>query len=97
MPRRSGIDGPPRSYATGGNWPNGEIDGPLAARYAQAIALSVVNAMGNLSQRELARRADVRNTTVRDLLLGETWTDLVTLAKLEAALGVSLWPKSPLS
>ena len=40
----------------------------------------------------LARSADVARSTVRDIIYGNTWPDVVSLAKLEEALRLKLWP-----
>ena len=59
------------------------------------LAIRTVNlheAMGERSLRELGRAAGIHHTTIRAILMGERWADLVTIAKLEQALGVRLWP-----
>lgn len=93
MPKHRGLDGPPRSYLVSGQWPTGRIDEPVVARYVAAVSQSLQEAIGSRPLREVARAADLQHTTVRALLAGEVWPDLVTIAKLEQALGVRLWPE----
>ncbi len=43
--------------------------------------------------RSLAAEADLAHTTIYDLLAGRTYGDVITIARLEAALGLALWPR----
>jgi len=90
--RQVGIGGPPRSYLTEGEWPDGTVDGPVEARYAQALAQRLRDAIGQRSLREVGRAARIDHTTISAILAGRRWGDLVTIARLEQALGQSLWP-----
>ena len=90
MPRRRGIAGPPRFYATA--WPDGEVDGPVVAQVARAFVLKLRVAMGDRGVRDVARAADLDHTTLMAILAGEAWPDLATIAKLEATLEADLWP-----
>lgn len=96
MPRRSGISGPPRSYVVSGGWPAGTIDGPPEAHYAVEVARRLAKAIGERSLRSVAREAGLDHTTVRALVEGERWPDLITIARLEVALDVRLWPDEKL-
>jgi hypothetical protein len=94
MPARTRLASVPAEYlAAGQSWPTGRLrkDAPPEAALAAGIASRMVEAMGGLSIRELARRSDVSPQTVSNLLAGRSWGDLVTLARIERALGVSLW------
>lgn len=91
VPRRRDIEGPPCSYVQGG-WLEGEPFGPVAVVYAQELARRLARAVEGRSLREVARSAGVDHTTVAGVLSGGRWPDLVTVAKLEQALGVRLWP-----
>lgn len=97
MIQRRGIHGAPADHAVDGDWPQAALaaDAPVAAHYARHIAarLQAELAEGSLSQ--LARRADVNRSTLQGLLAGRSWPDVVTVAKLEAALGRRLWPEQP--
>jgi transcriptional regulator with XRE-family HTH domain len=64
------------------------------ARVAQALAarLQAVIEERDLSQAEFARISGVSRHTIAKALAGESWPDLLTIANLERALGVDLWP-----
>lgn len=90
--RRSGLDGPPRSFLISGDWPEGKIEGPIEVRYAQELAQRLRSAVGASSLREVARAARIDHTTISAIMAGQRWADLVTIARLEDALEVRLWP-----
>lgn len=92
MPKHRGLDGSPRSYVAGGEWPDVPIRGEVLAEYVRQVAVRLDEAIGGRSVRDVAREADLQHTTVLGLLKGESWPDLVTIAKLEQELGVRLWP-----
>lgn len=92
MPKHRGLDGPPHSYVVAGEWPDGKLDGQVLAEYVRQVAVRLDEAIGGRSVRDVAREADLQHTTVLGLLKGESWPDLVTIAKLEQELGVRLWP-----
>lgn len=75
-----------------GEWPDGSVDGPAEVRYAQQLAIRLRDAIGGRSLREIARAARVDHTTISAIMAGRRWADLVTIARLETALGVRLWP-----
>lgn len=94
MPARTRLASAPVEYLLAGeSWPGGRLrkDAPAEAALAAGIASRMVEAMGGLSIRELARRSDVSPQTVSNLVAGRTWGDVVTLARIERALGVALW------
>lgn len=84
----------PAAYVAAGRWPDGRIEGPIAAQYAAEIARRLRDELGGRSEsiRSLARAAGVSHTTVNSLLAGETYPDTKTLAALEATLDVPLIP-----
>lgn len=96
MPRRSGIIGPPAAYIAGGEWPDGALrtDAPVAVTYARRIAIALRNAMADRNVSVVADQAGIARSTVYDVMSGQTFPDLVTLAKLEELLQVRLWPES---
>lgn len=77
-----------------GTWPDGVFahDAPEAVAYAIEIARNLAAALGGRTKVSVAEAADVQRTTIYDLLGGRSWADLVTLAKLDEALGVRLLP-----
>lgn len=84
----------PVDYLVSGEWPTGRIVGPIAAEYARAIASVLA---GTLSERDLsiyeaARQCSVTRETLARAMAGETYPDLLTLARLETGLGVPIWP-----
>lgn len=94
MPRRRQSLPPPRAYSADDIWPHGPLvaDAPVAARYAQQIALRLLAALGDRNRTEVADRADLSRSTLHDLSTGRTWPDVVSLAKLETVLATRLWP-----
>lgn len=92
VPRRTGITGPPRSYLRSGSWPTGTVEDPPEAVYAAEVARRLKAAIGERSLRAVAREAGLDHTTVRAVLAGDRWPDLVTIARLETALDARLWP-----
>jgi len=58
---------------------------------ARQLVLNIRERMGEASIRSVARNASVDHNVLRTVLAGETWPDLVTIAKLEQSLG-ALWP-----
>lgn len=64
----------------------GEAARQFAIRLREAID---ANAGGSV--RKVAREAGLSHATLLAILGGATWADLYTVAKLEVALGRSLW------
>lgn len=86
---------PPASWVRAGSWPEAELarDAPPEAHVAQSIVKRLNTALVERSVRSLAEEADLAHTTVYDLLAGRTYGDVITIARLEAALNVRLWPE----
>lgn len=60
---------------------------------ARRFALNVREAMGDeTSIRSAAKLADIDHNTLRHILDGEAWPDLIVIAKLERAYNKNLWP-----
>ena len=87
-----GLDGPPASYLAGGEWPHGRVEGPAEVEVVRRLVEALVAAMGDDGLRATARAAGVNHASLRSVLRGESWPDVVTLARLERALDVDLWP-----
>ncbi|MFJ4851525.1 MULTISPECIES: multiprotein-bridging factor 1 family protein [unclassified Streptomyces] len=64
------------------------------ARVAQALAAKLQAAIDGKqwSVAELSRQSGVARYTITKALAGEAWPDLLTIANLEKALDVDLWP-----
>lgn len=58
---------------------------------ARRLVVNVLERMGDASIRSVAREANLDHNVLRTMLSGETWPDLVTIAKLEQTLG-PVWP-----
>ena len=98
MPRRSGVAGPPVQFLARGRWgrPDAALvgDATVEARYAFAIAQQLRAARQNAGMTlvELAAQAAIHPTTIQNIENGRVWPDVVSLARLEAALDRKLWP-----
>ena len=94
MTRAREVEGAPRAHLrVPAHWPHGEVATDHApARYAQAFAAALQQAIGHRSQRSIARQTGVAHGTIGGVLRGTTWPDLITVSKLEWGLGHALWP-----
>ena len=77
-----------------GRWPDGKIhnNAPTATYWAAEIAKRLRIAVDGSSKSDVAAEAEIARSTLYDLLNGEAWPDVVTVVKLQDALGVELWP-----
>lgn len=93
---RPGSRPPVQWLRTGEGWPEGELqsDAPVEAIRAQHVVRALAKAIAerNLSGRQAAGICGVDQRTVSRLLRGASYADISTLARLEAGLGVPLWP-----
>jgi hypothetical protein len=100
MTRPLGLERTPRMHLIQpGQWPDGEVqegDGMVPARYAQGLALRLGQAIGSRSFRQIARISGVSHGTVSHVFAGLSWPDLITVARLEWALGQPIWPGADL-
>jgi len=74
------------------DWPNRVADDP-ATETARSLAVNLAAAMDGRSLRTIRDLTGVDHTTVADILNGSVWSDLHTIARLEAGLGVPLYPR----
>ena len=89
---------PPRSFVDGGGqWPDDPLvaDAPPYAVVTVAIVRRYRAAAGSRSLRSVASAAGIDPTSLGRTLGGETVPDVHTVAVLEDALGVALWPDYP--
>lgn len=89
--RRNVLSAPSR-YVRSGSWPEASLEPFPPAVMTQVFCRNLSAAIGNLSMREVARRAEINPRTLRLLLEGESWPDTVTVVKLEVAFNQLLWP-----
>jgi DNA-binding phage protein len=89
---------PPASWvAEGGEWPEGPLreDAPPYAVVTAEVVRAYRRAAGSQSLRSVASAAGIDATSLGRTLAGETVPDVHTVAVLEDALGVALWPDYP--
>ena len=89
---------PPHSWVIdGAEWPDGPLaaDAPPYALVTAAVVRAYRQAAGSRSLRSVARDAGIDPTALGRMLSGETVPDVHTVAVLEDALGVPLWPTYP--
>lgn len=89
---------PPHTWvAEDGHWPDGPMrdDAPPYAVVSAAIVARYRAAAGSRSLRSVAGVAGIDPTSLSRTLSGETVPDVHTVAVLEDALGVALWPAYP--
>ncbi|MEN8649753.1 helix-turn-helix transcriptional regulator [Streptomyces sp. 21So2-11] len=84
----------PIGYRLKGTWPRAVLDDHHGAQVAQEVAARLRKAIDarGWSIAEVSRRSDVARLTIMKVLAGEVWCDLLTIANLEKALDVDLWP-----
>lgn len=90
--QRLDVSGPPASYVVG-SFPDGRprAHAPVAVHYSVVIARRLRDALEGENLSALCARAGMDRSTVQRLVAGQTWPELVTLAKLETVLDVRLW------
>lgn len=89
---------PPHTWvAEGGEWPDGPLraDAPPYAVVTAEVVRRYRAAAGARSLRSVASAAGIDPTSLGRTLAGETVPDVHTVAVLEDALGVPLWPVYP--
>lgn len=82
----------PRELSPG--WPN-EKSPDQEAEVARRVAIALQAAIGDRSYRDVEKITHVHNTTLRAIVVGATWPDLTTIARLEEKLDIDLWPRRP--
>uniref|UniRef100_UPI003F4985E4 helix-turn-helix domain-containing protein n=1 Tax=Nonomuraea sp. CA-252377 TaxID=3240003 RepID=UPI003F4985E4 len=76
-------------------WPHADLARHPAAAVVQQIAASLAGILAErrLSLRGLAAASGVNRQSIADLLAGRSWPDVATIALLETALAIRLWPE----
>lgn len=96
MPSRSGLEPRPSCYVAGGGaWPDGALIGgappeAVLARLVSQRLRDTCEARG-FNVGRITDETRLSQTAVRDLLTGETWWDLPTIARLEGRLKIKIW------
>ncbi|MEU8308922.1 helix-turn-helix transcriptional regulator [Actinomadura sp. NPDC048955] len=89
-------DAIPNTFLASGAWPDGELaaDAPIGAHYGRQVAMALARVMDErgLTQRALAELSGVHHNTVGRVLRGAVYPDLATLARLEQALDLNIYP-----
>lgn len=67
---------------------------PVGVAHVQHIARELRRALDSagVGVSEVASRAGLHRGTIHDLLAGDVYPDVLTVARLEAELGARLWP-----
>jgi transcriptional regulator with XRE-family HTH domain len=73
-------------------WPDGEAL-EHSGLVAKAFAVELRRAIGDRTVRSVASACGVNHETIRAILDGRVWPDMHTIARLEAGLGIPLWPR----
>jgi len=60
---------------------------------ARQFVLNVREAMGDMSVRALGRFVGLDHNTLRKILSGDSWPDMIVVARLEIAFQRPLWPE----
>jgi transcriptional regulator with XRE-family HTH domain len=80
-----------------GDWPHGLLvkDAPMAAHVMREIAIKARAELErqDMSQHYLAGLCNLDRSTLRLVLNGYKWPDMVTIVKMEQNLQVNLWPR----
>jgi hypothetical protein len=77
-------------------WPDRPDPEPGVEAVRQiAAALKAALAECEWSLRRAASASGVNRQAIANLLAGDSWPDVATVARLGAALGADLWPPSP--
>jgi len=79
---------------SGGDWPSIPSADPHV-ELARQFNIRLRNAIGNETLRSVATRADLSHQGLSRILAGATWPDMLSISRLEAALGTDLWPRHP--
>ncbi|WP_340387100.1 helix-turn-helix transcriptional regulator [Aeromicrobium sp.] len=73
------------------DWPTIPSD-DYPTEVARQLALNLDAALKGISLRAAKGKTGVDHTTIADIINGNVWPDLHTIARLEDGLDVGLWP-----
>jgi hypothetical protein len=74
-----------------GEWPTAKRADPIQ-EVARQFVLNVKAEMADASVRSVAKLAGLDHNTLRYVLAGDSWPDLIVIARLERHFGKPLWP-----
>jgi len=80
-------DSPARLSPDWPDAPSADADGETARKFA----LSLKHVIGDRSVRSVAALTNVSEGTIRKILAGAVWPDLLTMSRLERGLGADLY------
>lgn len=83
---------PMPNHGAGAEWLVTKRPDPVQ-EVARLFVLNVHAAMGDMSVRALGRISGVDHNTLRKVLSGDGWPDMIVVAKLEIAFQRPLWPE----
>ncbi|MEV0908556.1 helix-turn-helix domain-containing protein [Streptomyces hokutonensis] len=94
MPQGDKRSRKPVEYLLQGTWPGAVLDDHHGAQVAQEVAVRLKKAIDaqGWTMVEASRQTGVDRLTITRVLGGHVWPDLLTIATLEKALDVDLWP-----
>lgn len=75
-------------------WPSAPSADPYA-EVARRFVVALNGALNGRSVRSIAADAGLTHGALNKLLAGRSWPNLLTIARLERALGADLWPGRP--
>ena len=86
---------PPAHYMPAGTWPDGPLvpDAPDEAYLAAALAIRLRKHMRGRTLDKMAEATGLGRQTIDNILIGKSWPELRTVARLEVALKARLWGK----
>jgi ribosome-binding protein aMBF1 (putative translation factor) len=96
MPGGLGRSIAPREHAADpDHWIDSRVGDP-PARVVQHIARTLLAALAakGWSLRDVASASRVNRQAIANIIAGLSWPDVVTIVRLEDALGVPLWPSA---
>lgn len=79
----------PREHSA--DWPDAPCSDP-DAEVIRRVALNLRTAIGDRSLRAAADATGVDHSVIHDILAGNSWPEVVTIARLARGLGVHVWP-----
>lgn len=83
--------GHPTNYCPKGKFPQPLKSAPAAAVHLLAVAGRIKDLTDEHGVREVARQADLSNSTLSRTVTGEIWPSAIAIASLEQAYQIQIW------